>query len=942
MALEVTAEGALWAGTRNAGVSVLGADNTWRTYRHDPADKTSLSHNAVADIYQDRMGVVWIATMGGGVNQYNQEQGQFSHFQTTSPSAAKICSDRVLTIFQDSTHALWFGTYNSGICRLDTTTGELQHFQHQPNDKQTLSSNAAWTITEDRYGNLWVGTENSGLNVWLAKDRNAGIVRFNRLNITNGLSSNVVYGLVSDSTGYLWVSSNRGISRYHVDTSNQEISLSLRHFTVDDGLPGNEFNLAAALRASNGKLLFGGTAGMTIFQPEQHTHVSPPPQIVLTEFRKLNQQVPFNLDQPEFTIEHSDNLIHLSYAALDYAAPRRLRYQHFLKGFDEDWVNDDNRSQATYTNLEPGSYEFNIRAVREGEVWSGTSLSIPITVHPPIWATTAAYASYALLAAFLAMWVFASWNRRLRISAELEHMNQALRVEVKQREQQELALKQAQQQTQQFLDVAEVPIIALDQYGTVTMINQKGVRLIGASEEHIVGKNFVNEFVPIDARAEFLRTLADVDQYSYSESRLLSSDDIERLIAWHNVRLSDNDKPANGILMSGSDITQMRKLEGQLRDGQKMEALGTLARGVAHDFNNILSAILGYAELARMQIEDKNEAKDYLAKLERSVSRAKEIVGSVLAFGRAQQLPLEMINLSSVLADALQLVRPIVPANIRLIEQIDAPRGPILANPAQITQIILNLCTNACQAMKEKGGSLQVRLSNEMISQNRARASGQLNPGPHVIISVEDSGKGMDDYTLSRMFEPFFTTQPPGRGSGLGLSVVHGVVTQIGGVVEVASNPAEGSRFEITIPCLVDEPMPQGISQSPTESRSTNRSETILFVDDEAELTHVASVGLTNVGYQVITVSNGEAALKIVQAQSIDLLVTDQTMPGMRGEELAEEVKLILPNLPILLISGADQPETNAINDFLTKPYTMSELAAKIAELLETAVQSSP
>ncbi|MEQ8692871.1 MAG: ATP-binding protein, partial [Pseudomonadales bacterium] len=362
--------------------------------------------------------------------------------------------------------------------------------------------------------------------------------------------------------------------------------------------------------------------------------------------------------------------------------------------------------------------------------------------------------------------------------------------------------------------------------------------------------------------------------------------------------------------------------------------------GVAHDFNNILSAILGYTELTRTQLARQPQATDYLDKLESSVNRAKEIVASVLAFGRAQQLPLEMINLSTVMDDALHLVRPIVPANVRLVEDIEPAQVPVLANPSQITQILLNLCTNACQAMAEDGGTLQVSLRNQNINRAQARESGKLQSGPHLRICVADTGKGMDEYTVARIFEPFFTTQPAGRGSGLGLSVVHGVVSQIGGTIEVSSTPESGSRFEIIVPCMSGEEMPDTDTGAVTSQAATG-TETILFVDDEADLAHVAKLGLGQMGYSVITADNGAEALALLEQHIVHMIVTDQTMPVMRGEELAEQVKQKYPDIPILLISGADQPEAETVDGFLTKPYTIAELAAKIRTMMATAPRSA-
>ena len=807
---------------------------------------------------------------------------------------------------------------------------------HDAKDQFSLSSNVAWTVAEDTLGNLWVGTDANGVNVWLAEDREANVARFHRFDTTNGMASDVVYGMVGDSLGYVWIGSNKGLSRYGVAVNEQGVSLTnSRHFTVEDGLPDNEFNFGAALRSSEGRLLFGGTSGFVAFHPAKLPTNGPSPNVLLTDFYRLEESLGFDPQAPAFDIEYEDRLVRFEYTALNFYSANQVRYQHMLSGFDEGWIEDGEVNRMTYTNLAPGAYEFKVRASVSGGSW-GPTLTISLSVAPPWWATTTAYLIYVLIALIVATSVFMSLRWRAKGARELDRMNQSLRKEVIEREAKELALEQQRQQTQRYLDVVEVLIVALDSNGRVNMLNQKGARLLDLDEEAAIGSSFVEEFVPVVDQVQVQKLLDDVDEYSYSEWRIRSKNGTERLMAWHSVKLPDNSNNPSGVLLSGNDVTQMRNLEKHLRDGQKMEALGTLARGVAHDFNNVLSAILGYSELAQTKITNDVAAKTPLHKLDDSVASAKEIVRNILAFGEASQVPTQLVDLSNVTSDALMLVRPVVPANVRIVESIELGVGPVYANSGQVMQILLNLSNNACQSMAEAGGTLALSLKEEVLDTARARQLGSVQPGRYAILEVRDTGPGMDAYTQARMFEPFFTTQPTGKGSGLGLSVVHGVVASMQGHIEVDSEVGEGTTFTIYLPCRSDAIPVDDFVPATTEAEPIG-DETILVVDDEPAVLEVNAMRLESFGYQVLTAQNGVDAMSLINDPGvrIDVMVTDQSMPDIRGDELAESAKKIRPDLSILLVSGADHPSSSYIDGFVSKPFTGRELAEQLREQLE-------
>jgi PAS domain S-box-containing protein len=394
------------------------------------------------------------------------------------------------------------------------------------------------------------------------------------------------------------------------------------------------------------------------------------------------------------------------------------------------------------------------------------------------------------------------------------------------------------------------------------------------------------------------------------------------------------------------DITNEMKLEKQLRQAQKMEAIGTLAGGIAHDFNNILSAIVGYTQLAASVIPQGSPTSQYLKQVLTAANRATDLVKQILTFSRQTELEQKPIRISSILKEALKLLRPSLPSTIEIRQQIHSPIDPILADPSQIHQILMNLCTNAAHAMREKGGVLSVALT--MVELDTATASRHegVKPGPYVRLTVSDTGYGMDAVTMERIFDPFFTTKGLEGGTGMGLSVVHGIVKNHGGMITVFSEPGVGTTFNVFFPRIetrieeeiaVPLPLPTG-------------KERILFVDDEEMLVTVAQQLLTRMGYEVTAITSSTDALHLFKDQPdrFDLVITDQTMPKMTGTQLAKELLAIRPDLPIILSTGfsemitPDRAKAAGIREFVLKPVTQRDLAECIRRVLGSSAASLP
>ena len=418
-----------------------------------------------------------------------------------------------------------------------------------------------------------------------------------------------------------------------------------------------------------------------------------------------------------------------------------------------------------------------------------------------------------------------------------------------------------------------------------------------------------------------------------SRAILKSHSGSENVVIHSAAPMLDAKGAERGIVIFLRDVTTQNQLEEQLYQAQKMESIGQLAGGISHDFNNILAVIVGHGELLRDQLQNQPEALEDLQMLLRGAQRATDLVQQILAFSRKTKHEMPPILLQNVVKEALRFLRATVATTIEIAPRISADLPLVLADATQIHQVIMNLCTNAAHAMKDAtGGRLEVRLESIHADAEFAIMHTGLREGEYVRLSVSDTGYGMDENTLKHIFEPFFTTKLNGEGTGLGLSVVHGIVKAHNGGIFVYSHPGEGTIFHIYLPALSIARTTGDIA--PARIPAGN-GELILFVDDEPAICAAAQRTITSLGYRVTTYNKPLDALEHFKERSseFDLLVTDLTMPGSTGLSLADAILKISPHLPVILTTGfsADLGEeelrAHGIGKLLLKPFTTASLA---------------
>ncbi len=414
-----------------------------------------------------------------------------------------------------------------------------------------------------------------------------------------------------------------------------------------------------------------------------------------------------------------------------------------------------------------------------------------------------------------------------------------------------------------------------------------------------------------------------------------------------SAKLVPLDSGGSYIYAISRDITErkqaereMIQLQTHLQQAQKMEAIGTLAGGIAHDFNNILAAILGFTDLALDETDEGTPLWQSLNEVRKAGNRARDLVRQILTFSRQGEEELIPMQPHLIIKEVLKLLRASLPSTIRINQRLETGRNIILADPTQIHQVLMNLCTNAAHAMDETGGELFVELASVEFSANDLVPKPELSPGAYVRITVRDTGQGMDQATMDRIFDPFFTTKELGKGTGMGLAVAHGIVKKHGGIIRVESSPGMGSSFSIFFSKIEKTAMIDAAATAVPLDRGTER---ILFVDDEEALTTLAQRQLARLGYAVTTRTSSLEALAAFRAnpERFDLVVTDLTMPNMTGIVFAKKLKEIRADIPIILCTGYSTAITDknirglGINGYVMKPVVISELAKVIRTHLD-------
>lgn len=583
----------------------------------------------------------------------------------------------------------------------------------------------------------------------------------------------------------------------------------------------------------------------------------------------------------------------------------------------------------------PGEGGFNEKV---GEIRAITSIRAPLDLeHRQLLVIVSSLALGTLAFAFLAY--FNSLLRR-RVKQRTESLEETIKSKEKiasQLVENEMYLKTMQ-------DSMQVGLILIDPLSyEIADINNFGLELVGTCRDNVVGKKCFSFICPSQHGACPINDLHQT--LDKSERKLITYDSNEKIVLKNATKVKISEKEY--ILESFIDISEIKNMEAiksqlevRLQQAQKMESLGTLAGGIAHDFNNILGAIIGYAEMAQDGTPLGSSASNNLSKVLEASHRASGLVKQILAFSRQADSELISLQPAHVINEAIELLRPTLPSTIVIKRKINTTKF-IIADPSQMHQILMNLCINAFHAMEQTGGIIDITLVDCVRSEEDLLDIPEIKPGKFVMLSVGDSGQGIAPEVTAKIFDPYFTTKEIGKGTGMGLAIIHGIVTKYNGYITCDSELGKGSVFSIFFPAIEQEA--GAVQEKVMTGDLPTGIERILFIDDEEMLVDIGKETLTRLGYEVTVRTSSLEALDIFQDQpdQFDLIITDQTMPGITGLELARRIRLIRPDIPIILCTGystvidKDLARTCGITRFAMKPLAKKDIAVLVRKVLD-------
>ena len=530
---------------------------------------------------------------------------------------------------------------------------------------------------------------------------------------------------------------------------------------------------------------------------------------------------------------------------------------------------------------------------------------------------------------------------------EIQSANRKLQQEIEDRRRVEAALRGSESFLNSLLNATPIPVFYKGEDGRYLGANQSFETFLGAPKEALIGRTVFDINPPEIARihtAKDLEVLENGKVLQY-ESQLRNAQKEMRDVVMHKAIFHDA-RGRRTLIGAILDVTDQKRFEYQLVQAQKREAIGTLAGGIAHDFNNILAPIIGLADLLREDLAPGSTEREYAARILQAGERGRDLVQQILALSRQSERCMIPVRLQQILMETLKLAKATIPANICILHDIQRDCCLVMADPSQIHQVAMNLITNAYHAVEKTGGTISISL-RETGGEAGSEPSCPSKPGRRVLLAVSDTGCGIAPEVLDRIFEPYFTTKAQGKGTGLGLAVVDGIVKNHHGNIQVSSQVEQGTTVSIYLPLMEAPARDEPDAGMVEDARGTER---ILLVDDEEPIVRFESEILARLGYQVTARVGSVEALAAFKAQpdKFDLVITDMSMPNLTGDQLAAEIRPIRPDLPIIICTGFSQrmdeerSHQMGIQAFLMKPVVRADMARTIRRVLDAAKAASP
>lgn len=971
-------DGTMWIGTLGGGLCAFNRETERFTcFRHDRLAPDSLSSDRVRTVLEDRKGRLWVGTMGGGLNLMNRKNNTFTRFRHTPDNPNSLGSDRVFPLLLDRDGILWIGTFGGGLNSLDPETGIFKRYLLRGDADKSTGTYRIFSLYEDRKGVLWVGTDGGGLNRF---DR--ALNRWTYYTEKDGLINNVIYGILEDNQDFLWLSTNKGLSRFDPEAK------IFSNYTVRDGLINQEYNSGAYYKdPMTGELFFGGIKGVDSFFPDtimMDRKINPVSIIALRKFDRLIKPGLSTEELKKIELSYRDNFFSIDFVSPEFRYPEENRYMYRLEGYEDDWLNSGGSRRANYVNIPHGKYVFRVKSSTRDGAFSETSLKINIT--PPFWQTWW-FRVVGIL--FILTIIFTANQLRTRAirkrNRQLEEMNRQLNIQVKERQQSERlqgTLYQIAKIVHSDINFNTIYRSIHSAIGQLMDVENFYIGLYDARDDSIYFPYFVDEFD--DYSGQTVQASHGLTEYVIrtGKSLLVNEETLDALEqtgevqlvgslmkVWLGVPLKFRDETFGavvvqhyhdrnaytekdkgvlefvshqiaGVIVRKREEEEKATLKEKLSLSEKMEAIGRLAGGVAHDLNNVLSAIVSYPELMLMKLPEDSPFRKPLLTMKRSGQRAAAIVQDLLTLARRGVEIREVVNWNEIIKEYMK--SPVFERiklrhrKIKINVELDDDLLNIEGSPVHLTKALMNLISNAAEAMPE-GGTLTIT-TNNLYPRGEFDASEVTD---FVVLTVSDTGVGIARKDLKRIFEPFYTRKEMGiSGTGLGMTIVWNTMQDHGGYINMWSKVGKGSHFELYIPATAKSPEAMGSGHVNVAALMGN-GERILVVDDVLEQREIVTVLLNELGYWVESAGSGEEAVEYLKTNDVDLLLLDMIMEtGMDGLDTYKKILNMKPGTKAIIASGFS--ETNRVRKaikmgaatYIAKPYTLEKIGAAIKKEL--------
>ena len=904
-------DGGLWIAER-PGVLIHFADGSFRRHEHDL--------RRISRLHEGRDGRLWIATAAGiSVLDGDRLSPPFCDPAWPSPLPSPP------PFHETDRGAVWVAT-NGLLMRCD-----------DPGTRHPLPDVEIRSVHDDG-GDLWLATYGAGL----LRVRDGVVASVTR---DSGLPSNSLGKILGDGRGNLWINSNRGVIRVALDELNgvADGTSTLLHAHVE---PTGEGNGEAGGHLPDGRMWFPTVNRIVVVDPDVDADNRVPPQVRVERLEVNGEEVA--LDEP-VVVPPGDSRLSFEYTAMSFVDPGRVRFKYRLEGADTDWIDVGAARSVHFSGLAPGRYRFQVAARNEDGLWSQSDASLALEIAPHVYQTEWFRASAAALAVLGVFLLITLRTRRLR------SRNEELQNENLTRQRVEATLRAGEERLRVALSAAEMGTWRFDPatelYHRDSNLNQMlGLRAVDTESDTLFPQVHPDDLVAM--REEFDRARAENRGFS-REFRILREDGT---IRW----LSDQGRPycdptGDVAYLTGAavDVTDRKlaeelhgEVEARLRHTQKMEAIGRLASGVAHEFNNLLVVILGNVDLALCDTEDLSPSlRQALEDVQRCADRASALTRQLLTFAKKEHRRPTPFDVNDVIRDSRAMLLRFIGDRGDLMLDLTPEPLVVEADRGEVQQALVNLALNAADAMAAPG-SVTVHTRRVGLDDAYVSRTPGARPGPHVRLTVRDTGCGMSTETLERVFEPFFTTKPQGKGTGLGLSTVFSDVARAGGHIGVDSTLGEGTSFHVYLPLTASS---TSIRSSAAEPTLPGGNETILIFDDERLVATTLATMLEGAGYSVRCATRHSEAIEQTSPSRppVDLLLTDVVMPKIRGTAFARDLMLRQPGLRVILMSGYAPAQAfhgdPLIDDaeFLQKPVARDELLRRVRAVLDAPPPSS-